>query len=135
MSQTTYLQMVNEPGLPFRQHLNETLAALNTDFQGDTEPTTTVAYMTWLDTSLNPPLLKRRNSTNDAWDLEIEGKLAANTGATLIGIGGGRTKRYRMTGTAFRIPPSDRKFQGWPSVRARQERKPRRFAGAWGIRS
>lgn len=70
MAQTTYLQMVNEAGAPFRLHLNEALAAITTDFSGATAPSSTEAYMTWLDTSASPPVVRRRNSINTAWVVE-----------------------------------------------------------------
>jgi len=38
---------------------------LRTVFSGASEPTETVAYMMWLDSSVN--ILKRRNADNDAW--------------------------------------------------------------------
>lgn len=68
MSQTTYIQMVNEEGAPFRSHLNEMLEALNTEFAGATAPTVTTPYMVWLDTSVSPPVRKRRDAANTLWE-------------------------------------------------------------------
>lgn len=87
MSQTNFLQLSNEAGLPFRLHLNELLGAIGTGFSGPTPPPTTAAEMIWVDTSSGTPALKRRNATNTAWeDLGVTlGTLSAPTGAALIG--------------------------------------------------
>lgn len=69
MSQSTLLQMNNVPGAQFRSELNTLLGALNTDFSGSVSPTTTAPYMTWLDTSVTPAVLKRRNAADSAWEL------------------------------------------------------------------
>lgn len=61
--------MVNEAGAGFRQHLNETLSALNTTHAGNTPPTVTQPYMSWLDTSVSPPQQKRRNATDTDWEI------------------------------------------------------------------
>lgn len=71
MAQSSLLQLPNESGVLFRQHLNEVLSALNTCFSGATEPTATEAGMYWLDTSTTPPALKKRNDTDTAWGVEV----------------------------------------------------------------
>lgn len=68
MSQTTEIQIQNQAGLPFRQKMNLMLSALNTCFAGTTEPTVTEAYMNWLDTSVTPNVLKRRNAGDTAFE-------------------------------------------------------------------
>lgn len=69
MSQPTYYQLPNEPGLSFRQHLNENILAQSCDFAGTAAPTSPNAGMRWLDTSTTPAVLKRRNLLNTAWDV------------------------------------------------------------------
>ena len=71
MSQSSLIQLPNESGVLFRQHLNELLSALNTCFSGTTEPSVTEVGMYWLDTSTTPPALKKRNDTNTAWVVEV----------------------------------------------------------------
>lgn len=50
-----------------RTDLNNALAALATLSSGATAPTTTYAFMLWLDNSTSPAVLKMRNSGNTAW--------------------------------------------------------------------
>lgn len=68
MTQTTEIQIQNQAGLPFRQKMNLMLSALNTCFAGTAEPTVTEAYMNWLDTSVTPNVLKRRNAGDTAFE-------------------------------------------------------------------
>lgn len=69
MSQTTEIQIQNQNGLSFRTKLNQMLSALNTVFAGTTAPTVTEADMLWMDTSVTPNVLKRRNSSDTAWEI------------------------------------------------------------------
>lgn len=61
----------NNPGLAFRQDLNNALAALVSTSLGNTAPTTTYAGQEWIDTGTSidtdGPWLRQRNSTNTAW--------------------------------------------------------------------
>lgn len=68
MTQTTEIQIQNQAGLPFRQKMNLMLSALNTCFAGTSAPTVTEAYMNWLDTSVSPNVLKRRNAADTAFE-------------------------------------------------------------------
>lgn len=68
MSQTSQIVIANQAGAPYRAAVNSMLSALNTTFSGDNPPTTTEAYMNWLDTSVTPNVLKRRNSSDTAWE-------------------------------------------------------------------
>lgn len=94
MSQSTLLQMNNVPGAQFRSELNTLLGAFNTDFSGAVAPTITSPYMTWLDTSVTPAVLKRRNAADTAWELtggdSLKADLANTTdpakGAALVGF-------------------------------------------------
>lgn len=85
MTQPTYYQLPNEAGLAFRQHLNENLYGQQSDFAGATSPTDTQPYMRWLDTSVDPPVLRRRSSDNLSWG-------ADNIFVENVDIGGGRTQ-------------------------------------------
>lgn len=82
MSQTTEIQIQNQAGLPFRQKMNLMLSALNTCFAGTTEPTVTEAYMNWLDTSVTPNVLKRRNAGDTAFEVHPLQSLADSTKIT-----------------------------------------------------
>lgn len=82
MSQTTEIQIQNQAGLPFRQKMNLMLSALNTCFAGTSEPTVTEAYMNWLDTSVSPNVLKRRNSSDTAFEVHPLQSLADTTKIT-----------------------------------------------------
>jgi len=55
----------NQSGSSFRTDLNNALAAIVSGNSSGTEPSTTYAYMTWVDTSSN--LVKLRNSANNGW--------------------------------------------------------------------
>jgi len=55
----------NANGANFRSDLNNVLDAVHSTNSGSSEPSTTVAYMLWADTSNN--LLKCRNGANNAW--------------------------------------------------------------------
>ena len=82
MSQTTEIQIQNQAGLPFRQKMNLMLSALNTCFAGTAEPTVTEAYMNWLDTSVTPNVLKRRNAGDTAFETHPLQSLADATKIT-----------------------------------------------------
>jgi len=57
--------IVNQTGANFRADLNNALSAILSNNASATEPTTTAAYMLWVDTGNN--LLKMRNSADNAW--------------------------------------------------------------------
>lgn len=62
----------NNPGLAFRQDLNNAIAALVSASLGNTAPTTTYAGQEWIDTGTSidtdGPWLRQRNSANTAWN-------------------------------------------------------------------
>ncbi len=64
MSQHDYV-IDNQDGASFRGDINQALAAIASNNSGAAEPSTTYAFMWWIDTANG--LLKQRNSTNDAW--------------------------------------------------------------------
>ena len=57
--------IANQTGANFRADLNNALSAILSNNASATEPTTTTAYMLWVDTGNN--LLKMRNSSDDGW--------------------------------------------------------------------
>ena len=57
--------IANQSGADFRADLNNALSAILSNNASATEPTTTTAYMLWVDTGNN--LLKMRNSDDNAW--------------------------------------------------------------------
>lgn len=65
MAQTTNYEIANSSGLVFRGRVNEVFAAVQSNNSGATEPTGTVAYQLWYDTTTN--ILKMRNAANSAW--------------------------------------------------------------------
>lgn len=69
------MNLANQSGASFRSDLNNALSAILSNNSNGSSPTTTVAYMTWVDTSANK--LKIRNSANDAWIelLDLDGDI------------------------------------------------------------
>lgn len=70
MAQTSTLQTnTSGPQTPAARatQLNSILAALFSMNSGASAPTATAAFMPWMDTSVDPALLKIRNGGNDAW--------------------------------------------------------------------
>ena len=65
--QTSGFVIENQPGAPFRAHLNEIIAALVSSNAGPTEPENPQEGWLWLDTSSVPWTLFRRNADNTAW--------------------------------------------------------------------
>ena len=57
--------IANQTGANFRSDLNNALSAILSNNSSASEPTTTAAYMLWVDTSNS--LLKLRNSADDGW--------------------------------------------------------------------
>lgn len=94
-----------------RQKLNDGLESLRTNFSNATEPSSTVAYMWWVDTTTGT--LKMRNAADTAWitvleDLTISGmglmrraSPAADANLDMNGDGGGPYKIINLLdGTA-----------------------------------
>ena len=65
MSNTSDYNLANQVGSSFRAELNNVLGDVQSLNSGSSDPTTTVAYKIWVDTSTN--LLKIRNSSNNGW--------------------------------------------------------------------
>lgn len=91
MAQTTSFVIANAAGAAVRARINEVIAVLQSTSAGASPPTATVAGMLWVDTSVSPPVLKRRNATNNGWDvmLDAAGNLAglANTAVARTNLG------------------------------------------------
>ena len=98
MTQTSSFTIANDAGAAVRARINEVISALQSTSAGASAPSATVAGMLWVDTSLSPPVLRRRNATNTSWDalLDAAGNLAgiANTAVarTNLGLGTMATK-------------------------------------------
>ena len=98
MSQTASFTIANDAGAAVRARINEVIAALQSTSAGTSAPSAAVAGMLWVDTSVSPPVLRRRNATNTGWDalLDAAGNLAglANTAVarTNLGLGTMSTK-------------------------------------------
>tara|TARA_R100000664_G_scaffold20839_1_gene30110 strand:- start:887 stop:1480 length:594 start_codon:yes stop_codon:yes gene_type:complete len=80
MSQHDYV-IANGSGSAVRSDINDALGAIQSLNSGSSAPSSTVAYMLWLDTSNN--LLKMRNGSNNGW-LDIGPSNAANLGLALL---------------------------------------------------
>ena len=65
MSNAADYTLANQVGSTFRTELNAVLGDIQSLNSGSSDPTTTVAYKIWVDTSTN--LLKIRNSANNGW--------------------------------------------------------------------
>jgi hypothetical protein len=98
MPQTSSFVIANDAGAAVRARINEVIAALQSTSAGASAPVATTAGMLWVDTSVSPPVLRRRNTTNTGWDalLDAAGNLAglANTAVarTNLGLGTMATK-------------------------------------------
>ncbi len=98
MTQTSSFTIANDAGAAVRARINEVIAALQSTNAGASAPSATVAGMLWVDTSVSPPVLRRRNATNTRWDalLDAAGNLEglANTAVarTNLGLGSMATK-------------------------------------------
>tara|TARA_R100001443_G_scaffold23400_1_gene35573 strand:+ start:36 stop:1070 length:1035 start_codon:yes stop_codon:yes gene_type:complete len=83
----------NLSGSGVRTELNNILGDIQTNNSGSSEPTTTVAYKTWVDTTNNK--LKIRNSSNNGW---------ITLGSISENLGLARTEDPLFTGKYIRIP-------------------------------
>lgn len=83
MAQASAYNIPNESGAQFRSDLNTLLAAIASHNSGSTAPTTTYAYMLWVDTSQSPPLLKLRNGANSGW-ITVGDVTATNLGLATL---------------------------------------------------
>lgn len=108
MAQHDYV-LDNASGAVFRADLNDMAGAIVSINSGATAPTTTYAYMLWVDTS-GTPVIKQRNSTNTGWITkgnvaDAFGDVSSNTSTSVdgeislfSGTGGKTIKRATTTG-------------------------------------
>lgn len=91
MTQTSSYVIANDTGVAVRARINEVIAALQSTNAGASAPSATVAGLLWFDTSVSPPVLRRRNATNTGWDalLDAAGNLAglSNTAVARSNLG------------------------------------------------
>lgn len=91
MAQTSSFVIANAAGAAVRARINEVLAALQSTNAGGNAPSSPVAGMLWLDTSVSPAVLRRRNANNTDWEalLEASGNLAglSNTAVARANLG------------------------------------------------
>ncbi|WP_295512745.1 tail fiber domain-containing protein [uncultured Sulfitobacter sp.] len=98
MTQTASFTIANDAGAAVRARINEVIAALQSTSSGASAPSAAVAGMLWVDTSVSPPVLRRRNATNTGWDvlLDAADNLAGLTNKTVartnLGLGTMATK-------------------------------------------
>jgi len=90
MAQHDY-NIANQSGLEFRQDLNNALSAIVTQNAGATEPTVSFPGMEWLDTTSNPPVKKRRNQANTAWE-----NILTEAGRLVSGAADAATQRVAL---------------------------------------
>ena len=67
MAQSSDQTIGNDTFPEVRTGLNDNLGALFSQSSGQSEPSETVAFQTWVDTSSSPPVWKIRNAANSAW--------------------------------------------------------------------
>jgi hypothetical protein len=92
--------LADAAGATFRADNNSALAALFSNSSGATEPTTTVAYQWWADTTSG--WLKQRNAANSGWLKRLPlgtGAEADLASASTCDIGNQTTDKIRITGT------------------------------------
>ena len=80
------LSLANQSGASFRADLNAALQALASISSGSSAPSTTYAHQLWLDTTTaTAPVLKQRNSANDAWITVLSRDANGNIGLSTTG--------------------------------------------------
>lgn len=75
--QTDTFNIPDSDGQTYRLAVNEALQAATTSNASSGEPAETYPYMEWLDTSVTPAVLRRRNSGDTAWELSSKTTLTS----------------------------------------------------------
>lgn len=110
MAQHDY-NIANQTGLEFRADLNNALQAIVTGNSGPTEPSTTFPGMKWIDTSTSPPVEKRRNQSNNAWETTL-----TEAGRVVAGAANAAAQRTAMGAQATLVSGNNIKTINGESV-------------------
>tara|TARA_X000001388_G_scaffold18740_2_gene12142 strand:- start:113 stop:1783 length:1671 start_codon:yes stop_codon:yes gene_type:complete len=86
--------IANQSGANFRTDLNNALDAIVSNNSNASDPSTTFAYMWWVDTSNN--VLKFRNSANNAWITLPMSITASNTITPTLNMGTGAEEDVKI---------------------------------------
>ena len=86
--------IANQSGANFRTDLNNVLDAIVSNNSNSSDPSTTFAYMWWVDTSNN--VLKLRNSANNAWITLPMSITASNTITPTLNMGTGAEEDVKI---------------------------------------
>jgi len=86
--------IANQSGANFRTDLNNCLDAIVSNNSNSSDPSTTFAYMWWVDTSNN--VLKLRNSANNAWITLPMSITASNTITPTLNMGTGAEEDVKI---------------------------------------
>ena len=86
--------IANQSGANFRTDLNNCLDAIVSNNSNASDPSTTFAYMWWVDTSNN--VLKLRNSANNAWITLPMSITASNTITPTLNMGTGAEEDVKI---------------------------------------
>tara|TARA_A100001515_G_scaffold36745_1_gene28866 strand:+ start:8543 stop:9889 length:1347 start_codon:yes stop_codon:yes gene_type:complete len=86
--------IANQSGANFRADLNNVLDAIVSNNSNSSDPSTTFAYMWWVDTSNN--VLKLRNSANNAWITLPMSITASNTITPTLNMGTGAEEDVKI---------------------------------------
>ena len=86
--------IANQSGANFRTDLNNVLDAIVSNNSNSSDPSTTFAYMWWVDTSNN--VLKLRNSANNAWITLPMSITSSNTITPTLNMGTGAEEDVKI---------------------------------------
>jgi len=99
MAQHDY-NIANQTFPATRSDINNALAAIQSLNSGATEPTTTTAFMWWVDTSGGTKVLNQRNAANSAfiplWNID-EGGFVPQSGSSIFAVDSEGSDTYVIT--------------------------------------
>ena len=90
MAQTSSFTIANDAGAAVRARIYEVIAALQSMNAGSVAPAASAAGMLWMDTSVSPAVLRRRNATDTGWDLLLD------SAGNLAGLANSATARANL---------------------------------------